>query len=313
MTSRVRVLAEQFMANPQYVFLRPKRIREVATLLQDKDLSVPTYEYIGNVGFEEICQYYLTFNAINYCYFDEDGNRMVRDELNGSTLVCKSLAEHWEDLKNPLFLSNVDENYLMADVFRCPTSLIKERTRALRELGNFLLRNDDFTFEKLFSKYQNNAYLVSQVVPHYLPSWRDPFFKRAQLFVAMVYGRFQNDQVPVFSDESLKDLTVFADYRVPQTLNWMGAIYPCQRLEADIAYRKPIPSGSFKELELRAATVVAVDKLVEDLRDLRRDENINVVQVDALLWLGAKRPELLPEGTTVGVQPDYHRTMTTDY
>ena len=196
--SRVRDLGETICKTSKHALVNKDRAYKVAEALKDFKLELPRWDFSGLYpqvdDFEEMCQFYLVFNSINYCYFDDDGEKFTDGNLRGSTLASKRLTDLWEELQNPLFLSYIDENFLLGELFAAevPISLVRERVSALREVGNFLNSNSDFTFEKLFKKYKKNAYLVSQALPTLLPTWSDPFYKRAQLFVGMVYGRFQD-------------------------------------------------------------------------------------------------------------------------
>jgi hypothetical protein len=263
-----------------------------------------------------MCQFYLTFNAINYCYFDQNQERFRDGKLRGSTLACTRLTEAWNEIKDPAFLANVDENYLLTELFRaeCPISLVKERTGALREVGRFLNTTPDFTFEKLFKKFKENAYYVSQAIPTYLPTWRDPFFKRAQLFVGMAYGRFQDLEDLPITEDGLLDLTVFADYRVPETLIRMGIIVPSATLRSKLYKQEFFQSGSREELEIRAATIVGADFLAEALnRHKQLERPVNSLHIDFLLWSAGRKADKAPEGVFVGKHVKHHFTLTTDY
>lgn len=319
-TSRVLTLSESILQKPKYVEVDyARRISEVAHALKDVDLSIPSWDWPGfypqSDDFEEMCLFYCVFNAINYCYFDQNGVRFSDGEFSGSTLAGRRLTERWDEIKDPVFLSNIDENYLLTELFpaKNPISLYKERTNALRELGRFLCQNVDFTFEKFFLKYRKDAYLASQVLPYHLESWRDPFFKRAQLFVAMVYGRFQEqERLPIYS-ESLQRLTVFADYKVPQALFSMHAIKADPAASRLINNSQFISSGSIMELEIRAASVVASDLLLKDLQKYRNDSDLNALHIDYLLWSITRKPEAAPQGIFPGRIWPHHLTMSTDY
>ncbi len=315
--SRVRTLSETLLKNPRYVEIKQYRVDKVAELLSDMELEIPTWNfpplYPQSDVFEEMCLFYLIFNSINYCYFDHDAKKFQDGKMSGSTLSATRLTEHWADLQNPEFLANVDENYLLAELFRAesPISMVKERAYALREVGEFISRNPDFTFRKLFQKYKSNAYYVSQAIPTLLPSWEDAFFKRAQLFVAMVYGRFQHDEIRPF-ESGLEDLTVFADYRVPETLIRMGVIVPAASLMTRIHRREQIYSGSRKELELRAASVLGADAVMGAL-NAHKETALNSLHLDYLLWGARRKVDKAPEGLFVQNHITHHYTMTTDY
>ncbi len=319
--SRVRILADMILQHPKYVSLNQQRTDEVAQILSDFKLELPRWDfaplYPQSDDFEEMCKFYLIFNSINYCYFDEDGKRFEDGKMRGSTLAATRLTKHWEDIQRPEFLSNVDENYLLSELFRAegPISLVKQRTEALREVGRFLNQHSDTTnlFEKLFRKYKSNAYHISQALPNHLPTWRDPFFKRSQLFVGMVYGRFQDWKDLPITEDSLDDLTVFADYRIPETLIRMGIMIPSASLLTRIHRREPIASGSRKELEIRAATIMGTDGLTDALDELNPDRKINILHSDFLLWSAGRNLKDAPKGLFVQDHITHHYTMTTDY
>lgn len=318
--SRIRKLSKTFLTSPKYVKINNNRIDEVASLLQDKHMEIPHWDspsmYIQSDDFEEMCKYYLIFNAINYCYFDQDRKKFQNKDLECSILMRKCLTRAWKDIKDPLFLASIDETYLLGELLQAegPISLVKERTKALREVGNFLNGNVNFTFRKLFEKHQENAYRVSQYIPFLLPTWRDPFCKRAQLFVAMVYGRFQDSKDLPITNDSLLDLTVFADYRVPETLIRMGIIIPSAALKTKLHRREFIASGSRKELELRAATIVAADLLIEAINRYNKpNETINSLQMDSLLWNIGKNIDEILNDVLIEKHIVHHFTITTDY
>ena len=310
--SRVRELSNHMMRNPQYLAMVPERAARIAELMKDFKFELPTWDfppfYPQDQSFEDMCLYYLVFNSINYCYFDEYDRRFEDGKNRSSTLAGLRITENWEQMKDPQFLAQVDETYLLGELFKAenPISLVKERAAAFREIGTFLLANPDFTFEKFFTKYQNNAYFVSQVLPTYLPTWRDPFFKRAQLFVGMVQGKFEH------FDKGLEDITVFADYRVPQTLHSMGVIRYGASLLSTIGSNELIPYGTRRELEIRAATIVGTDMLTAHLNEYHGGE-LNVLHTDYLLWSAMRKRDSLPEGIMNLVDMPHHRTMTTDY
>lgn len=319
--SRVRELSDLLVAGSKNAKVNRDRAYAVAQALKEVPLEIPTWDfppfYPQTDDFEEMCLFYLVFNSINYCYFDQDYEKFYDGEhgYSGSTLAGYCLTEMWDEIKDPQFLANVDETFLLGELFAAdvPISMVKERTEAIREVGNFLLKNTDFTFDKFFQKHHRDAYRVSQAIPVILPTWRDPFAKRAQLFVGMVHGKFQNREEPVFDPKSLRDLTVFADYRVPQTLIAMGIIeVSALHLLSRINAHELVAPCSRMELELRAATVVGADVLTQALDEMR-DEEVNVLHTDFLLWSAARKRENMPAGVFVNYWPNHHLTITTDY
>jgi hypothetical protein len=128
----------------------------------------------------------------------------------------------------------------------------------------------------------------------------------------MTYGRFQDWTDKPIDDDSLSDLTIFADYRVPQTLMAMGIIEPRPQLLTRLHRMEFLQSGSQQELELRAASIVAADLITENLKSLV-DEGVNSLNTDFLLWSASKRGAEMPVGLFTREWTNHHYTMTTDY
>lgn len=154
-------------------------------------------------------------------------------------------------------------------------------------------------------------------------------WKRAQILVAETWAAFyppSPDIVhPIFPGPSgplIGELTMFADYRVPQVLHHLRILsYPLsliKTLEAGI----PLVTGSPEEISIRTASIVAVERLREEITNLQRDQNsvkeeeVSSVLIDFYLWDLAKDIESgnhKIEGikTTTMVAP--HRTRSIWY
>ena len=97
------------------------------------------------------------------------------------------------------------------------------------------------------------------------------FYKRAQILVADLYGALSErsnpcDKISTPQFANLEQLTMFADYRVPQTLRLVGIFEYGTELSNFIDTAKDgvplhneIPYSGAWEVEIRANTVVAVE------------------------------------------------------
>lgn len=82
--------------------------------------------------------------------------------------------------------------------------------------------------------------------------------KRAQILVADVYGALLNrDPVADFTD--ISTITMFADYRVPQALAYLGALEYSPELLEQLGEGKRLENGSKAEVELRGASIAVCD------------------------------------------------------
>jgi hypothetical protein len=74
--------------------------------------------------------------------------------------------------------------------------------------------------------------------------------------VADLWACFNGESYGAFRD--IDKITMFADYRVPQILISLGALYPNPSVTAAIKARKMIDSGGSWEVQLRGKFAVAV-------------------------------------------------------
>lgn len=73
--------------------------------------------------------------------------------------------------------------------------------------------------------------------------------KRAQILVADMWACFQGESYGNFHD--IDKITMFADYRIPQILVSLGALYLSPPVATAITKNKTIESGSSWEVQLR--------------------------------------------------------------
>ena len=76
---------------------------------------------------------------------------------------------------------------------------------------------------------------------------------------------YKQDDKIVF--KNLEYLTMFADYRVPQTLRHAGIFEYNKELAELIDAEKELPYSSKYEIEIRAATIVAVEMILTKINE----------------------------------------------
>lgn len=86
-------------------------------------------------------------------------------------------------------------------------------------------------------------------------------YKRAQIFAADLWGAFKGQGYGDFED--ISSITIFADYIVPAVLQQLGVLRYRSSLDNIIKKNTEIVSGSEEEVELRACSVYAVEKMKE--------------------------------------------------
>lgn len=105
--------------------------------------------------------------------------------------------------------------------------LLLERTRKIQEVGRVLLRHFQGLASNLILESHHSAVELVRLMTAYFPSFRDEslyrgelifFYKRAQIFVGDVWAAYgkQVEGTQPYSFTDMDQLTMFADYRVPQ-------------------------------------------------------------------------------------------------
>ena len=121
------------------------------------------------------------------------------------------------------------------------------------------------------------------------------FWKRAQIFPNDIYFALTGKGLGEFGN--MADLTVFADYKLPQLLQFHNVLKYNQELVQKLKNKELLPSGSAEEVEIRAHTIHACELLAESLGNHGR--KITSQQLDWILWNLSRKMEMtLPHHQT---------------
>ncbi|KAM5544923.1 hypothetical protein V8D89_001034, partial [Ganoderma adspersum] len=233
-------------------------------------------------------------------------------------------------LTNPAFFASETRcpDALIEHVFRPAhpsietIPLLRERIAVLREVGSILCQTFGGSFYGFIQAFRRRysdrgtALQLVKMITETFPSFRDEhmlngrrvcIWKRAQILVAETWAAFYPEDPsaphPLFpAGPAIHELTMFADYRVPQILHHLRMLtYPPALVEL-LEARAPLASGSREELSIRAASIVAVERVRREIARLIADEEgedgsragedaVSSVMIDFYLWDLAKRVE----------------------
>ncbi|KNC56352.1 UPF0553 protein [Thecamonas trahens ATCC 50062] len=254
---------------------------------------------------ELTAQYVLVLDALNFCFWPADEPGWEYDRLAGSikTVAVESgMAGLSADALAALTEADLTQWFGGSPPPRCA-----QRVRLLNEVGRVLAAHFDGSAAKLIASAGGSAVeLVARMVA-FFPGFRDEttfdgdqvfFYKRAQIFVGDVWGAFGGEGLGAFRD--IDQLTMFADYRIPQLLRHLGILVYSPELAALVDSLAVLPVGSVHEVEIRAATIVAVNQLRKLLH-----ASWTTVQLDWWLWEEG-------EAHRESIGP-HHRVLTTFY
>ncbi|KAI5981699.1 hypothetical protein EDD15DRAFT_2391668 [Pisolithus albus] len=227
---------------------------------------------------------------------------------------------------------------LIAYVFRAaaqcsePIPLLQERIAIMREVGSILCNDFNGSYLGLLESFHNQnsgqgtALDLAQMVTNTFPSFRDEqwfngrkvlFWKRAQILVAETWAAFYPENSasshPIFPNgPAISTLTMFAGLSHSLVHKLQAGTY--------------LTAGCREEISLRAASIVAVERLRNEITRLpgrgnainpgQHNEEVSSVLIDFYLWDLAKKiergEEQIEEMATADMVP-VHRTRSIWY
>jgi len=324
MSDALVAACEAVLDKAMYVRLDDERLQRMADSAPPHLLAIPHWDEGFEGHADDAVTWLVTHNAINFSYFPEPGQQRwftqvsgelvgQDDEALGVMAALGSALRSGVPLGDWRWLQQLEEDELAAILAPAPGAgrlpMLKERLAMLHDLG----RGQRFAASpaSLFESARGSAARFVENLVTAAPGWEDtqqygditlPFRKRAWLCAAMIFGRFQDDPIRAFHDPEA--IPVFADYRLPQILRGAGALVLADALAARIDAHDPIAADSPEEIELRAAAIVAAERLREKLGAIHGVPPMRL-QVDHFLWRTAVQVD--------DKLPPFHRTRTTRY
>jgi hypothetical protein len=265
---------------------------------------------------ERLVDYVLLFNSINFCYWGEPKWTVYLrgkpyDGAFGLMAALTRALEGGDSLLSGAFVAHVSPNqfrHILRGTVSIP--LEAERLAIWHECGPVLAREFDDHWHRVVHSASGSAVQLVRLLVEHFPSFDDAagfegrriaFYKRAQLAAGMLYQAFGGRGWGAFHD--FDQLTVYADYKLPQVLRKLGILVYDEALSARVDSQTLIPASSRMEVEIRAATVWAGELIRQAL--LPQAPDLTAAHVDFWLWETSqcKSPDDRP----------YHRTLTTAY
>src|SRR5579859_783970 len=321
----VNALQEQLMA-----FAR--RARQPQTGQQDGAGPMWDTRYHFFDGTERTVNWLLLLDALNFCFWAEKGLprwciEYRGERLNGYLAEAVALTRAVEEgyaLWDARYLSDISSAD-MAAIFRgAPTAktsagnpatpveipLFEQRVANAREVGRVLLDRFDGQFSHVIEEAAGSAVKLALLLVEHFSSFRDVasfrgqavlFYKRAQICVADLRAAFGGQQWGALSD--VDQLSIFADYKLPQLLRHFGVLEYHPTLAERIDREELLEPGGEEEVQIRAATIWACELLRQTI-SAAAHEPLMAADIDAQLWLLSQN--------TPNMRP-YHRVRTIYY
>ncbi|KAG6029058.1 hypothetical protein E4U41_000483 [Claviceps citrina] len=226
-------------------------------------------------------------------------------------------------ITDPHYWQNEEECTLesLRHVFRSSTDeempLLKERLACLRESGKVLYERYNCSIVNLVDAANGSAAELVNLLARDFSCFRDEhsfegrdkpvrFLKRAQILVADLWACFEGASYGEFHD--IDKITMFADYRIPQILVTLGALYCSPPVATAITDKKMLKSGGRWEMQLRACSIWCVELIRREILRRHPDTEVNAILIDFFLY------DRMKELEAAGKEPfPHHRTRSIWY
>ncbi|KAG0237734.1 hypothetical protein BGW42_000140 [Actinomortierella wolfii] len=288
---------------------------------------------IQDTGVPHPDRYRVTFDGVGYTGYWSMVAAVNRALAEGIPITTPSFFASPEKFPD-------DE---IARVFRSdtiePIPMLKERIAVIREAGRVLMEKFDGSFINCIAQANQSALKLVEILTSNFSSFRDEsefcgrkvqIFKRAQILVADLWACFQNTSYGKFTD--IDEITMFADYRVPQALYHFRCLEYSPELHAVLERGEMLPNGSLPEVEIRGNSIWAVELVRRRIQEfIQRDQQqqqqhveeggepqqshklttVNAILIDFFIWDFAKAAQV---DLTLGQRPvKVHRTRSVFY
>ena len=259
----------------------------------------PAHHHLGDAA--STTAFVLTLNAVN---FGSGWFPFLRKKvaLSGYLTVATTLRERFET--RGAFAAEELAGLSAADCAELfdqrgvdgVADLMEHFARALRDLGELLLRRWDGRFEGLVEDAGGSAGKLVDLLTE-MELYRDvaayeelrvPFYKRAQITASDLAQAFGGRGLGAFRDQD--ELTLFADNLVPHVLRMAGVLVYEPGLLERIDREESIASGSPEEVEIRACALHAVERLSTECGE--HGFAIAPHALDHVLWARGQSPEI---------------------
>ncbi|KAK9888814.1 hypothetical protein WA026_001037 [Henosepilachna vigintioctopunctata] len=240
----------------------------------------------------------LVADTLNFCFWHVEGEvGWCVEGYTGYFALCAAInkaVKNNPEFVNPKYYYNITEVELekvLKSDNHVQIPLLPERVNCLREVGTILLNKYDGSFEKLVKEADGSAERLLNIIVSNFQCFRDEavfkgervaLYKRAQILIGDIWSCFKNEGIGHFRD--IEHITMFADYRVPQTLIYYGVLEYSEDLQKKLLSNTTLQNGSLEEVEIRGCSIQSVELLREYISKQLPSHQVNSIMLDHFLW-----------------------------
>jgi hypothetical protein len=308
---KVLETTKPYVESPEFVNIDYQALDGLTRLVKDRigaSLPESDEEFFYLNDYQKNVQIVFLENVVNFCFWAEEGKEKWKVEFNGKEddgasalrLVFERAIHDEIPILDAAYLNNLTLD-TVKEIFRPSNSieipLLQKRYENLVEAGKVLQEKYDGYYSNLIKESRYDAVLITKATINNFKSFNDSykginFYKRAQL------NAFDIAQIPTKNKIiNTELLTAMADYKLPQLLRFMGVLKYSDDLASRVDTWELIDSGSREEIEIRSATIWAIEFVSQKL-------GISAGLADRAIWWLSRE---------LDINQLYHRTYTIYY
>lgn len=268
----------------EIVAIDEDKIKNLVFSDNDKNiLASNEIEALQNKSLQESIAFLLGLNSINYQFWSvEPEVGFVRYQNNGKVGAI-AMFEGFEKFYSALQNGEVSLDKLSLNDIDTYWGAIPEpeqRVQILKESCSLvgITPAVDLIINHIENRKMLDIETAAQLVNILPQSYEDPYFKKIQLALYEIAHCAQLKGYP----ETECDITVAADYQIPKVLEGMGVLKYSPDLIKKIEAGILIKSDSVEEKAIRAATILACEKI-------SKQHSISIPALDRQLWLSRNK------------------------
>lgn len=274
----------------------------------------PLHPRLDELGPAACLRFIFTMDLLNFCFWSDRGDAERwkvrydgRDWTGYAAMVAglRRALDEGVDITSSDFWQDEEACTLdvLRGVFRSETEeempLLAERLDVLREAGRVLYQRYECSVERLVESAEGSAGRLVNILARDFKFFRDEtvweeekvrFLKRAQIFVADLWACFGGEGEWADLDD-VETLTAFADYRIPQMLYTLGAIYYSPPLETRIRRGDVLEAGGDWEVQIRGCSIRAVELIRREIVKEDPQAVVYPLLIDFFLYDECKKRE----------------------
>lgn len=295
-----------------FVSIDEKNIAPIANVIREKidKNNLLTQNQFGSL--KNSPQLVFLQDAINFCFWAgknevkwtvEYPKRTFSDGWYGLTNSFERAIEEKIPILDASFLENLtlkDAKHIFRGAKDTKIPLLEERVEFLKSAGRILNKKFGGKAENIVKEADSDGVKIVQKILDNFPFFRDYatqgskkifFLKRAQI-CAYDLSLLKRERI-----KNIEQLTIFADYKLPQLLRFYKVIHYKKELAKKIDSYTLLEKDSQEEIEIRAVSIWACELIAQYL-------NVSPALLDNALWQASQAQK--------SMKP-YHRVLTTNY